>query len=215
MIGDKSNHVATIHFAQMLYVWPFIAFFGWPVLLQPATAMLRTPYHHHFRHSTFPYRSSSQLVLLGAVFCCILLVIHLNTQIHPFILADNRHYTFYIFRYFFRRNVFQKYFWAPIYLVSGYTSIIALGATPISWVVIWLLASTLSLVTAPLVEPRYFIMPYVLWRIQVALGNKVQKRYLLLELAWLLLVNFLTIYLFLNNPFSWSQEPGTLQRFMW
>jgi alpha-1,2-glucosyltransferase len=36
-----------------------------------------------------------------------------------------------------------------------------------SFVLIWLVATSLSLITAPLVEPRYFIIPWVMWRLHI------------------------------------------------
>ncbi|KAK1074498.1 glucosyltransferase [Friedmanniomyces endolithicus] len=33
VLGDKANHTATLHLPQMLYLWPFITFFSWPLLL--------------------------------------------------------------------------------------------------------------------------------------------------------------------------------------
>ena len=44
VLGDKSNHVATIHLSQMLYLWPYMVFFSWPLalpylLLHPLSAL--------------------------------------------------------------------------------------------------------------------------------------------------------------------------------
>jgi alpha-1,2-glucosyltransferase len=36
-----------------------------------------------------------------------------------------------------------------------------------SFTIIWLVSTALSLITAPLVEPRYFIIPWVIWRLHV------------------------------------------------
>src|SRR5690348_13193881 len=38
--GDKSNHVATIHLAQMLYIWPLFAFFSAPLFLSLAAQVI-------------------------------------------------------------------------------------------------------------------------------------------------------------------------------
>ncbi|KAL2426894.1 hypothetical protein ABEF95_003570 [Exophiala dermatitidis] len=138
-----------------------------------------------------------------------LVTVHFNTVIHPFTLADNRHYTFYVFR-ILRQHWLLKYAAVLVYFVC---SCLVLGAlsggngtgggpkpTPgsnklslekkpgekqstqkilyqaevdqddtvrMNWVLIWLVATSMSLVTAPLVEPRYFIVPWLTWRLAV------------------------------------------------
>ena len=39
--------------------------------------------------------------------------------------------------------------------------------------------------------------------------------FLWLETAWFMLVNVATGYVFLYRDFSWPQEPGKVQRFLW
>ena len=144
------------------------------------------------------------------------LAVHYNTIVHPFTLADNRHYIFYIFRILLRHPS-VKYLAVPFYFLCAWSAIQALGrmpdkdgdapaappnprsknlkkkdnnrnnktATPTSssntthrpnpsdqsnrtsFLLIYLLTTTLSLITAPLVEPRYFILPWLIWRLHV------------------------------------------------
>lgn len=107
---------------------------------------------------------------------------------------------------------------------SKSVSIPAEGEVTVSFILIWLAATTLTLVTAPLVEPRYFIIPWVLWRLHVPpppIDNKSpQARILrnipyLLETIWYMIVNAAVGYMFLYKGFEWPQEPGVVQRFMW
>lgn len=129
-----------------------------------------------------------------------LVTVHFNTLVHPFSLADNRHYTFYVFRLLFRKPSI-KYLVTPLYILFGWACINALGGTAkpaeiasqgvgindpskpdedteraeetdddgvrVSAVVLWLLASTMTLASTPLVEPRYFILPWMMWRLMV------------------------------------------------
>jgi len=135
----------------------------------------------------------SRLPRLGValtIVATMLAIIHHNTLVHPFTLADNRHYTFYVFRLLLRHPAI-KYLAAPVYFLSAWATIAVLGGLPLgpgqpagsvttkkavvdgesgntaSFVVVWLLTSALSLVTAPLVEPRYFILPWLMWRLYV------------------------------------------------
>jgi len=203
-------------------------------------------------------------------------IIHYNTIIHPFTLADNRHYVFYIFRYTILRHPLIKYLLAPIYLVSFYLSYQTLAGNSASapasiqapqnkstasskpgnkdekeaearpttsFFLIFALTTALSLITAPLVEPRYFILPWVFWRLHIpqpqpsqspktpsasapsqskpkstkwtTIQKPRQTTLLWLETIWFLTINGITGYIFLYRGFEWKQEVGVVQRFMW
>ena len=206
--------------------------------------------------------------------CTILagVLVRFNTIVHPFTLADNRHYTFYVFR-LLMRPWWVKYAVTPVYVLCGWACIQALGtstasvaaedsnpapgqsASPssmklllpdtkssatTSFVLIWLATSALQLVTAPLVEPRYFILPWIYWRMHLPMQQPRQGRQsmnngmgasawskakravwddhdhrLWVETVWFLTVNAATAYIFLAWTFEWPQEPGEVQRFMW
>ena len=277
--GDKSNHVATIHLPQMLYIWPFITFFSAPLILPVGISFLRSLFYL-LAMPLFP--RLIQKYLLVSVYVVIslastLVIIKYNTIIHPFTLADNRHYMFYVFRYSILRHPLIRYALAPIYLGCAYLVYLTLsgpsskpshpalkqtsskddakkeleapkpnvdeaeGPTT-SFLIILLATTALSLITAPLVEPRYFIIPWVIWRLHVpplAKHPSESKRKpsqrpsdwildfirywgweghdyrLWLETAWFLLINVVTGYVFLHRGFEWPREPGKVQRFMW
>lgn len=258
MLGDKTNHVASIHLPQMLYLWPCLMFFSWPAVLpqlaNPALLWRRVP----------------RLWLLSTFVACMLGIVHLNTIVHPFLLADNRHYTFYVFK-ILRLAPWTWYAAIPIYAACAWLSVQALagktgfsggpgvkgsrGRRPstasgrgdsargqadtnrISFLLVWLFSTILSLITAPLVEPRYFIVPWLIWRLHVpdaedilsedqATSNSsndgprkmlrlIARRSIWIEIAWYMLINFVTCQLFLYQGYEWQQQPGEVQRFMW
>lgn len=294
--GDKSNHVATIHLPQLLYISAFIAFFSAPLLipsiisfLQPVLSVLipsLRPKSSSTSTSTPTWKTLlTGTFILGSLFAA-LMIIHFNTLIHPFTLADNRHYVFYVFRYTILFHPLIKYLLAPVYLLCIYLSYRTLSgpstssssstqssqpkSTPrksevqqriydrsqgtkadmdqgpcTSFLLIWVLSTALCLVTAPLVEPRYFILPWIMWRLHVPSlpspsssasvsgrqstpktrkGGKrrgfpdMVKGYdyrLVIETFWFLAINVVTGYVFLYRGFEWVQEPGNVQRFMW
>jgi alpha-1,2-glucosyltransferase len=208
LLGDKSNHVATIHLPQMLYIWPFIALFSLPLLYYNVPDLLYLLWPLKWWSANFPgagrrpQLSTGIWLFLGTLMA--LGVIHFNTIIHPFTLADNRHYVFYVFRYTIRRHFAVRYQLAPVYItcaffafrtLAGY-NLLRLNATisrgkdggnitfkseqspmsdslsrsslpSTSFTMVWLISTALSLITAPLVEPRYFIIPWVIWRLHV------------------------------------------------
>ncbi|KAL7803503.1 glycosyltransferase family 59 protein [Trichoderma aethiopicum] len=340
VLGDKSNHVATIHLPQMLYIWAFFAFFSLPLLLPyailvvdavrslsvsqkkgaqtasdktAATSPSNTAPQQEVslplklcatifnRHLLWPVYLVSTIILS-------VLVVRFNTIIHPFTLADNRHYMFYVFRYTIRRAPWIRYFliipytlsrwlvWGTLSGFSTWTSTsrqdacsayhdssrpspfscnpfamndphecegkqkstsqpeptrkelneryaqdpLLFSTEPVSTStgLIFLLATTLSLITAPLVEPRYFIIPWVIWRLlvpawrlhdhQVA-GNSLFKSAdptsvwgkvihfcrvydvrLVLETVWFIAINLVTGYILLFKPYIWRAEDGSV-----
>jgi alpha-1,2-glucosyltransferase len=327
--GDKSNHVATIHLAQMLYIWPLFAFFSLPLILPsllPSIGFIRTflPILKLFgmMASKTPKTPDARispnlrtklwiwLLYTVATILASFAIVRYNTIIHPFTLADNRHYMFYVFRYTIRRADWIKYalvlpytvsrwmVWATlagclggVYGILGQRSCLIHAAHPpfdnnpicpatpspvqgpkekgvsqegstsseesllmytqslseqpvsTSSALVFLLATSLSLITAPLVEPRYFIIPWVMWRLHVPTSRPHQhspkeketicgaflgsvphismRHILILETAWFMLINVVTGYIFLAKPFQWRAPDGSLldegrwQRFMW
>lgn len=200
------------------------------------------------------YRISSSfglptLLTSGLSLACSFLAVHFNTIVHPYTLADNRHYVFYVFK-MLRLYPALKYLAIPIYYACAWSTIQALASPAktislvveqapeekiptdlskdtadrhpcrISFVIIWLATTALSVITAPLVEPRYFIIPWIIWRLHVPCGQTTNSRYrydirLVLETIWLLAINAAISYTFLFRTFTWSSEPGNLQRFIW
>lgn len=254
--GDKSNHVATIHLPQLLYIWPFITFFSAPLILPRAfssllsTTTTTSPSSARKPEPTWKYVLNA--VYMTAALVVTLGIVKYNTIIHPFTLADNRHYIFYAFRYSILRHPAIRYLLAPVYLICAYLISLTLSSpspttpeipnpqsqpptstTPKTSLVLILLATTtLSLVTAPLVEPRYFIIPWVLWRLHVPVNSNgrgkgkgkgrgvlgcvyVHDWRLWGETGWFVLVGGATGYVFLWRGFEWRQEAGVVQRFMW
>lgn len=188
--------------------------------------------------------------------------VYYNTFAHPFTLADNRHYVFYVFRWFLLRHPLARYVAVPVYFLCGWCVITALGTSgppptgpskqpktarppkpnpsnahdgnKVSFVLIWLASTSLALITVPLVEPRYFIVPWVLWRLHLPATTSPLEEWLRrgtmlswpkyhqldihrlgLETVWFAMINLVTGYVFLYRGFEWPQEPGTVQRFMW
>ncbi|KAH6632527.1 glycosyltransferase family 59 protein [Chaetomium tenue] len=106
VLGDKSNHIATIHLAQMLYIWPLFAFFSAPLIVPSALSGIARPMQY-LKSLLLLTSKRATLISLPYTLLTILLslaIVKYNTIIHPFTLADNRHYMFYVFRYTIRRS---------------------------------------------------------------------------------------------------------------
>lgn len=242
----------------MLYLWPYLVFFSWPVILPHIIHILTSDFTSLKTKLPRPIMATLTMAIMA-------LAVHFNTIVHPFTLADNRHYVFYVFRLLLRHPSI-KYAAVPIYFSCAWAAITALGnsstlpkqdgdkptqtisatqtaseetanLTRTSFLLVFLISTTLSLVTAPLVEPRYFILPWLIWRLHVQTPPPIQlsprseptkgllgivswmlehpSTWLYLETAWFLVVNLVTCWMFLYRGFEWEQEPEAVQRFMW
>jgi alpha-1,2-glucosyltransferase len=104
VLGDQDNHQVSLHWVQPLYCVTLMTSFGWPALLSSQWTTFISPSRW--------LRSISSLALLSVI--C-LAAIHHGTIEHPFLLADNRHYTFYIWRRVINRTEWSRYALAPFY----------------------------------------------------------------------------------------------------
>ncbi|KAF2934803.1 dol-P-Glc:Glc(2)Man(9)GlcNAc(2)-PP-Dol alpha-1,2-glucosyltransferase isoform X1 [Oryza sativa Japonica Group] len=204
VLGAKEAHVVSPHFAQFLY-------FG----LVSAAALL--PWHFtptrasdlfHWCRKNKTYSSFAILVALGLS----LVAVHLFSIAHPYLLADNRHYTFYIWRKVIQVHWMMKYILTPVYVYSWFSIVNILGKSQTRlWVLSFVLSVALALIPAPLVEFRYYTIPLVI----LVLHSPVISNVKLLALGFLYAaVDFFTLAMFLFRPFQWQHEPGT-QRFIW
>lgn len=231
----------------MLYLWPYIAFFSLPILL-PYLLQIALPQKclpRPLRSSTTSLQRPKIMTALFTMFI-MMAIVHYNTIVHPFTLADNRHYTFYVFRILLRHPSL-RYLAIPVYYLCAWAVFAALGAPALPtlnmnrekesnnrsagkpmlknavndqcstrpctfWLLIWLATTAMSLCTAPLVEPRYCIIPWIIWRLHISTRDRYR---LWLETLWFLVINASTCYIFLFWGFSWPQEPDKVQRFMW
>lgn len=304
----------------MFYIWPYFVFFSWPILMIPViNLVVPNAYIPKFLNYDFSEKKKGFPALLTAlaIIPVMLAIVHFNTVVHPFTLADNRHYTFYAFRLLLRYHPAVKYAAVIIYFLCAWVVLAAFGfSTPppqpqyvqippspassqkpaltkkqekqenkkrakaaqkaaasssskqakatqqsppispealakvrehiiqrqlqqrqpirVSFVIIWLAVTALSLITAPLVEPRYFIIPWVMWRLHIPpqptpsvyrqqqrdgkglfKAKLITNFPLVLETVWYIAINAVTGYLFLYRGFEWPREPGKVQRFMW
>lgn len=164
-------------------------------------------------------------LLVGHLIGCALVTVCLvrYSFSHPFLLADNRHYTFYLWRRFLqypmaRALLGPPYYIAALLLISRLRSI----RGPL-WVVGFLIASCLVLVPTPLLEPRYFapVITLALLHCQptststelVLLGIPISSRLMTqLSVIFAAALTSLLLYIFLYRPFTWPD--GSIARFM-
>jgi alpha-1,2-glucosyltransferase len=139
------------------------------------------------------------------------LAIHFGTVAHPYLLADNRHFTFYLWKDILvplRRHVTAlvgMFASASVVLVA--TLCTARGGL---WTAAFSTCTVVVLVPSGLLELRYFTVPSFV----AALQWPVPPRgWLLVQGLAFLAVNGFVLGLFCLRPFTWSD--GSIAHFMW
>ncbi|ONK62262.1 uncharacterized protein A4U43_C07F2030 [Asparagus officinalis] len=204
VLGAKEDHVVSPHFAQMLYFSVVSAAALAPVhfSLGQATTLFRLFW------KTKVCRSIEVLMAL----CIGFTAVHLFSIAHPYLLADNRHYTFYLWRKVIQAHWIIKYLLVPVYVYSWISIVNVLGKSQTKiWVVSFIVATALVLVPAPLVEFRYYTTSFLVLFLHSQIDDSTK---LLFTGAIYVCVDIFTMIMFLFRPFQWDHEPGT-QRFLW
>ena len=208
VVGDRTAHKAVVHLPQLFYFAGFAAVFaaphlwlGWGKLSGLAAAV---------KAKASTASGAAQMVAVAAV---VVACIGRFTLAHKYLLADNRHFPFYVWRKVFMRHSLVKFALAPAYMLAGLQigRMLRVTQRPI-WVLGFAVACGLALVPAELLEFRYFLPPYLLLRTHLPPPSATT---LLLEALMYTVVNGATIWLFLSKTFEWENHPGELQRFMW
>ncbi|KAL5716684.1 dolichyl-P-Glc:Glc2Man9GlcNAc2-PP-dolichol alpha-1,2-glucosyltransferase [Ranunculus cassubicifolius] len=204
VLGAKEAHVVSRHFAQIMY-------FG----LISSLAM--APLTFSFSQFSLLYRSlrmnklSSFFQILSGLTVGFISV-HFFSIEHPYLVADNRHYTFYIWRRVIKYNWFIKYLLIPLYVYSWLSIFNILGRVEKKiWTMIFFVACAATLIPAPLIEFRYYTIPFYFLILHSRIDDT--KSWALMGLMYVA-VNIFTMVMFLFYPFHWNHEPG-VQRFIW
>ncbi|KAJ1824590.1 glucosyltransferase [Coemansia sp. RSA 2671] len=203
VLGDKSNHEPVLHIPQILYFCSYTVGISAPAILPLASP------RWFVRQFTVPKLVFSLMLGMAMAIC-----IGRYTIEHPFLLSDNRHYPFYIWKNVFRRHWIFRYALIPpyIYALAALNRSLSMDTTAL-WRLGLALCTAAVLVPSPLLEFRYFTVPYFFVRLHIA--SRTTTRAVLLEALWFAAINAATIWVFINRPFAWASEPGQLQRFMW
>uniref|UniRef100_A0A8C3P1Y1 Dol-P-Glc:Glc(2)Man(9)GlcNAc(2)-PP-Dol alpha-1,2-glucosyltransferase n=1 Tax=Chrysemys picta bellii TaxID=8478 RepID=A0A8C3P1Y1_CHRPI len=133
------------------------------------------------------------------------------TYVHKYLIGDNRHYTFYVWRKVFQRHDLVKYIFVPAYIFAGWSLADSLKSKSIFWNLIYFVCVFAVTVPQKLLEFRYFILPFLIYRLNIPVPPLSR---LLLELTLYVVVNAVTFHLFLNKTFQWPNSEE-IQRFMW
>ncbi len=199
VVGAKDDHQLSLHFPQIFYFLSFTTFMSYSYLLS-------VPKIAHF------FRFIIKRPFLVMLFCVVsYLLIWKFTLAHRYLLADNRHYTFYIWAKIFRRHELVKFALIPCYLYATWSFAYELQHMNGLWKTVYCVCVAVNLIPQMLLEFRYFIVPYIIFRLHIKQPTYYK---LCLEVALYLTINGLTFYLYMDKPFKW-EDSSDLQRFLW
>ncbi|KAK9290120.1 hypothetical protein L1049_008284 [Liquidambar formosana] len=204
VLGAKEAHAVSPHFAQILY-------------FSLVSALAMAPLHFTLGKAADLLWSfwKNRPLSFFQVFMALIggfLSVHFFSIAHPYLLADNRHYPFYLWRKVIKAHWLMKYLLVPLYVYSWLSIFSILGKVQRKiWVLVYFLASAAVLVPAPLIEFRYYTIPFYLLMLHSHIYDT--RSWLLMGILYIALNSF-TMMMFLYRPFHWDHERG-IQRFIW
>lgn len=199
VVGDRSSHEACFHVPQLFYFFSFTLFFSFPHLMTPN------------KTGNFLQCVRKHLIQYSMLVAISLFLVWKFTYVHKYLIGDNRHYTFYVWRKVFQRHDLVKYIFVPAYVFAGWSLADSLKSKSVFWNLLYFVCVFAVTVPQKLLEFRYFILPFLIYRLNIPVPPLSR---LLLELAFYVVVNAITFHLFLNKTFQWPNSEE-IQRFMW
>jgi alpha-1,2-glucosyltransferase len=226
VVGHQEHHAASVHLAMLLYFAAYLALLRWwefaAFVLQTLLRAVAGSRSAAGTRSTGKRgvggtggpgsaagarRDLGLALLLGAAAA---IVTARFSIAHPFLLADNRHYTFYLWR-LLNRAWWVKYATAlpcGFALLFVHRSLARMGT---AWRVGFWACTAAVLVATPLLEPRYFTVPFAIATCAADPPRSARARWsaVLTPAA----INIATLAVFLYRPYTWGD--GSVARFMW
>ncbi len=198
VVGDREAHTTVFHPTQILYFSGFSLAFAAPFCVTKAV---------HFLHFC-----KQHYLVVGAVALLTWAVVDSYTMAHPYLLADNRHLSFYFWRRVVMAYDWSKFALVPAYVFGGFCVLHSLLKSGFVFRVTFPFFVFLALTPQLLLEFRYFIVPFLLFRLQL---RPTDWWRLGLEAALFAAVNAFTVALFVMKPFRWEHDPTDVQRIIW
>lgn len=198
VVGDKEAHVATLHIPQMFYFLLFYGVFSLPHVLSTTISTIKLMFNNKLK-----------VIFYMLMF---LIIVHYNTIVHPYLLADNRHYTFYVWNRWFGKYDFAVYASVPIYvflLFNVYDNV--KDNNSITFLFPYTLFTFVVLSLQKMIELRYFLIPYIILRMRLSAPS---TKLVVIEFLWYLFLNFVTFYIFFSKQFMWKDFDYP-QRIIW
>lgn len=198
VVGDKAAHKPVIHIPQLFYFSLFCLVFAWP----------------HFINLIIPFMKyvSKQMLAIFFIIMSMIIIVHYNTLIHPYLLADNRHYTFYIWKRFYQNIIWFRYIITPVYLFGIYAIINSVyNKKDVTFALFYIPCTIVVLILQKMIEVRYFLIPFIFLRSRIYCTS---YKLLFMEMFTYLLINFVTLTIFFKKDIYWT-DFDYAQKLIW
>jgi alpha-1,2-glucosyltransferase len=229
-LGDHVHHAVAVHPAMFAYHAGYCAAASVPTVIACGSLSRQTlrAANRSFRRAMLKRRW--RIALWASGLLSLLLVVQTGEYAHPFALADNRHYVFYVYRRFLLRSVWLRLALVPVYsaaFVSPFLHLALLGdmaraalekrvcpsALARSGLSNWLaaelfseasllLAVALCVVPATLLEPRYFVPGFLITLLRACSRATLRRTETTVSVALLVVVNVSLVFIFCERPFE-------------
>lgn len=199
VVGDRTSHEVCLHFPQIFYFFSFTLFFSLPVSLC------------YNRVRRFFQAVKKRPLFFLSLGCIAVLLVWKFTYSHSYLLADNRHFPFYIWKRVIQKHELVRFVLVPAYVFAGWNFTDSIKSRSLFWNLVFLTCLLAATVPQKLLEFRYFIVPYLMYRLHMPLPSLPR---LILEMLLYTAVNAATLYIFITKTFQWPGSTET-QRFMW
>ena len=211
VLGDKSHHSMCIHLAQINHLLIFSLIF-FPAYNLKVLRNLNKLINNG--------RKAVRFILIFCVIMSFVLLFNKFSYTHDFILSDNRHYVFYYFKKIYLKDNIR--YALLIYISFTYSIIINdnLKLVKDNKIISWFICSLLCLIPSKLVEVRYFVPCYVIFIILVNYNKETYEDLYQNLFHWFnilahVIINGITIYIFLFKPFENKYMENEISRFMY
>ena len=199
VVGARQHHTAGLNFPQIFYFLCMTNLFAFFHLITP------------WKIFEFLRFSIRQYLFIGIFIGISVILVHNFTYEHEYLLADNRHYAFYVWSKIYKRHEYMKFLLIPVYIYCSWSVTSELKHCDVFFKIVFFICLFMAAVPQKLLEFRYFILPYLIFRMNCRYGTVVA---ILHETLLYIIVNAATVYQFTNKPFKWPNS-DSLQRFMW
>jgi len=191
VLGDKNSHIATIHLAQLSYLYFLLGLLNIPTLLLNLSKVANN------------FKAKMTIMTLVVIFWYF---VEKKRIEHPYLLADNRHIAFYLYKRIFSTNL--RHLTAPFSALSCYVSYFLWEGKSKAWsFMLFTVFSFLCCVPQALFEIRYFIPSIIVWQSYSKINSKLQ-------IFWNILTSSVMLVLFLSKDVHWH-DLERVQMIIW
>ena len=163
VVGAREDHSMTLHLPQLGYLALTLLIVAWPSVLARAVDLLQSG----------RWRQRISLPFLVLALAAAAAAVAQFTMVHRYLLADNRHYSFYIWSKIINVHPLARYALVPVYVGVFALANDGLWEQPPITRLILLLTSAVVLVPSPLLEFRYYTLPIIFYML---LRQPVEQR---------------------------------------